>query len=84
MRRLREYCQGRFAIAQSPPTTLFYRTDVWRHLNAIEAYIEFTPGLITDDGEVTQESTRAFLASYMQEFHGFITRVYMALPRNVA
>ena len=53
-------------------------------MNAIEAYIEFTPGLITDDGEVTQESTRAFLASYMQEFHGFITRVYMALPRTVA
>ena len=50
--------------------------------NAIEAYIEFTPGLITDDGDVTVDSTRDFLANYMQEFHGYITRVYTALPRN--
>ena len=50
-------------------------------MNAVEAYIEFTPGLVTDDGEVTVASTRDFLASYMQEFHGFITRVYTAIPR---
>jgi chromate reductase, NAD(P)H dehydrogenase (quinone) len=50
-------------------------------MNAIEAYIEFTPGLITDDGEVTNDSTREFLANYMKEFHAFIERVYMALPR---
>jgi len=49
--------------------------------NAIEAYIEFTPGLISDDGEMTVDSTREFLANYMKEFHGFITRVYTALPR---
>jgi chromate reductase len=51
-------------------------------MNAIEAYIEFTPGLITDDGEVTVDSTREFLANYMSEFHGYITRVYTALPRT--
>ena len=50
-------------------------------MNAIEAYIEFTPGLITDDGEVTVEATAEFLRNYMKEFHGYITRVYMALPR---
>jgi chromate reductase len=50
-------------------------------MNAIEAYIEFTPGLITDDGEVTVDSTREFLTNYMKEFHGYITRVYTALPR---
>ena len=50
-------------------------------MNAIEAYIQFTKGLITDDGEVTVESTAEFLRTYMEEFHGFITRVYMALPR---
>jgi chromate reductase, NAD(P)H dehydrogenase (quinone) len=50
--------------------------------NAIEAYIEFTPGLVTDDGQVTVDSTRDFLASYMKEFHGYITRVYTALPRS--
>ena len=51
-------------------------------MNAIEAYIEFTPGLITDDGEVTVDSTREFLANYMNEYHAYITRVYMALPRT--
>jgi chromate reductase len=50
-------------------------------MNAIEAYIEFTPGLITDDGEVTVDATRDFLANYMREFHGYITRVYTAIPR---
>jgi chromate reductase len=50
-------------------------------MNAIEAYIQFTPGLITDEGEVTVEATTEFLRNYMTEFHGYITRVYMALPR---
>ena len=49
--------------------------------NAIEAYIEFTKGLITDDGEVTNDSTKEFLTNYMQEFYGFITRVYTVIPR---
>ena len=51
-------------------------------MNSIEAYIQFTPGLITDAGEVTDNSMTEFLANYMSEFHGFITRVYTALPRN--
>jgi len=50
--------------------------------NAIEAYIQFTPGLITNTGEVTDDTTEEFLRNYMTEFHGFITRVYMALPRG--
>jgi len=50
--------------------------------NAIEAYIQFEPGLIGDDGEVTNESTAEFLRNYMAEFHGYITRVYTALPRG--
>ena len=53
-------------------------------MNAIEAYIEFTPGLITDDGEVTVDSTRDFLANYMNEFLAYITRVYTILPRTTA
>ena len=51
-------------------------------MNAIEAYIEFTPGLISDDGEVTVESTESFLRNYITEFHGFIARVYTAIPRT--
>jgi chromate reductase len=53
-------------------------------MNAIEAYIEFTPNLVTDDGEVTNETTEKFLAGYMTEYHAFITRVYMAIPRGSA
>jgi chromate reductase len=51
-------------------------------MNAIEAYIEFTPGLITDDGKVTVQSTEEFLRNYMKEFRGFIERVYQAIPRT--
>jgi chromate reductase len=51
-------------------------------MNAVEAYIEFTEGLITDDGKVTVPSTEDFLRTYMKEFCGFIQRVYMALPRT--
>jgi chromate reductase, NAD(P)H dehydrogenase (quinone) len=51
-------------------------------MNAIEAYIQFEPGLVTDDGEVTVESTRDFLRNYMAEFRDFIRRVYDVLPRE--
>jgi chromate reductase len=51
-------------------------------MNAIEAYIQFTPGLITDDGAVTDPSVEKFLRDYMEEFSGFIERVYMAIPRR--
>ena len=52
------------------------------HMNAIEAYIQFTPGLITDDGIVTEPATEKFLRDYMAEFGGFIERVYTAIPRQ--
>jgi chromate reductase, NAD(P)H dehydrogenase (quinone) len=51
-------------------------------MNSIEAYIQFEEGLISQDGEVSNDSTREFLQNYMAEFHGFIARVYTALPRN--
>lgn len=50
-------------------------------MNSIEAYIQFKPGLITDDGDVTNEGTAEFLRNYMVEFYGFIERVYTAIPR---
>ena len=49
---------------------------------AIEAYIQFEPGLITEDGRVTNKGTEDFLRKYMVEFHGFIERVYTVLPRR--
>jgi chromate reductase len=51
-------------------------------MSAPEAYIQFTPGLITDDGEVTVPSTEQFLRNYMAEFHTFICRVLSVLPRQ--
>jgi chromate reductase len=51
-------------------------------MNAPEAYIHFTPGLITDEGEVTNEGTEEFLRNYMAEFHQFVARVYTVLPRG--
>lgn len=51
-------------------------------MNAPEAYIQFKPGLIDDDGNITNESTAEFLRNYMTEFYHFIERVYIALPRD--
>lgn len=51
-------------------------------MNAPEAYIQFTAGLITEDGDVTNESTAEFLRNYMSDFHQFIARVLAVLPRD--
>jgi chromate reductase len=51
-------------------------------MNAPEAYIQFTPGLITDEGEVTVGTTEEFLRSYMQAFHDFIARVLSVLRKD--
>jgi chromate reductase len=50
-------------------------------MNAIEAYIQFTPNLISEDGKVTVESTEKFLRNYMSEFSSFIGRVLSVYPR---
>ena len=51
-------------------------------MNSPEAYIQFKPGLITEDGEVTNEDTAEFLRKYMTELHAFIVRVLTVHPRN--
>jgi chromate reductase len=51
-------------------------------MNTVEAYIQFKPGLITADGEVTDEGTEKFLRNYLSELHAFITRVLTVLPRE--
>ena len=53
-------------------------------MNSIEAYVQFEKGLITDDGVVTNDSTAKFLQGFITEFHGFIGRVYTAIPRDTA
>lgn len=51
-------------------------------LNTVEAYIQFKPGLISDDGTVSDEKTEQFLRNYLKEFHTFIVRVLTVLPRE--
>jgi chromate reductase len=60
-------------------------------MNSIEAYIQFTPGLISDQGEITDPAVEEFLRNYLDELYGFICRVYTALestatfqPHNVS
>ena len=52
-----------------------------RQMTAPEAYITFRPGLFTDDGEVTDQSTATFLSDFMQEFRDHTARVLTVLPR---
>jgi chromate reductase len=49
-------------------------------MEAPEAYIQFTPGLITEAGEVTDKGTEAFLRDFMEAFEVFVARVLTAAP----
>jgi chromate reductase len=40
-----------------------------------EGFIQDRPGLFTDDGQVTDESTAGFLVGYLEAFNGLISRV---------
>jgi chromate reductase, NAD(P)H dehydrogenase (quinone) len=51
-------------------------------MNSPEAYIQFKPGLISPDGDVTNEETAKFLRNFMAELHAFIVRVYTVLQRG--
>jgi chromate reductase, NAD(P)H dehydrogenase (quinone) len=53
-----------------------------RQMTAPEAYIRYSAELFPGNGEVTDESTKAFLTSYMAEFHDHIVRVLTVLPRE--
>jgi chromate reductase, NAD(P)H dehydrogenase (quinone) len=51
-------------------------------MNSPEAYIQLKPGMITPEGEVTNEDMAKFLRNYMTELHAFIVRVLTVLPRG--
>jgi len=53
-----------------------------RQMTAPEAYIHFSPDVFTPDGTVHDESTAAFLRTYMTEFHDHLVRVLTVLPRG--
>jgi chromate reductase len=47
-----------------------------------EAYIQLKPGLITDDGTITDAATEQFLRDFMVEFREHTIRVLTVLPRR--
>lgn len=47
-----------------------------------EAYVQFTPGLVADDGAIANESTAKFLTGFLTDFEAFLGRVYTVLPRG--
>ncbi len=53
-------------------------------MNSPEAYIQFAKGLIDDEGNVSDDSTREFLTKFMREFHAFLAMVVPCVtsPRN--
>lgn len=51
-------------------------------MTAPEAYIVFTPDLITDDGAVTDASTEQFLTRFITKFADFITHVLTVPSRD--
>jgi chromate reductase, NAD(P)H dehydrogenase (quinone) len=52
-----------------------------RQMTTPEAYIQYSPEIFTDDGNVTSEPTREFLRNYMTEFRVYIERVLTVIPR---
>jgi chromate reductase len=48
-----------------------------------ETYITFKPGLIDADGTITDESTRGFLKSFLDQFAGLVAR-FATPPRAAA
>ncbi len=52
-----------------------------RQMTSPEAYIRYSPETFPGDGEVTDESTRTFLTSFMEQFHIYIERVLTVIPR---
>jgi len=53
-----------------------------RQMTSPEAYIQYSPEVFKDDGEVTNDSTREFLTTYMAEFRTYIGMVLTVLPRG--
>jgi len=53
-----------------------------RQMTAPEAYIRYSPETFPGDGEVADESTKAFLTRFMNEFVIYIARVLTVIPRT--
>jgi chromate reductase len=55
-----------------------------RQMTAPEAYIRYSREIFPGNGEVADESTRAFLTNFMEEFRTYIVRVLAVIPRSSA
>jgi chromate reductase len=55
-----------------------------RQMTAPEAYIQFSPEVYREDGEVTDASTAEFLRGYMSDFREHVARVLTVIPRPAA
>src|SRR3954466_10876362 len=53
-----------------------------RQMTAPEAYIRYSTEIFPGDGEIADETTKAFLTNYVQEFRTYIARVLTVLPRQ--
>jgi chromate reductase len=53
-----------------------------RQMTAPEAYIQYSPDVFAEDGEVTDDATREFLRNYMAEFRTYMGMVLTVLPRE--
>ena len=53
-----------------------------RQMTSPEAYIQYSPEVFQDDGQVTNDATREFLSAYMAEFRTYIGMVLTVLPRE--
>ncbi|MDQ2624288.1 MAG: NAD(P)H-dependent oxidoreductase [Actinomycetota bacterium] len=67
------------AVAQQNLRSVLSYLDA-PQMNSPEAYIEFTEGLVDDDGRVTVPETEEFLRTFMVEFAVFVERVLTVLP----
>ena len=52
-----------------------------RQMTAPEAYLQYSPEVFADDGEVLVESTEKFLRNFTEEYREHVARVLTVLPR---
>jgi chromate reductase, NAD(P)H dehydrogenase (quinone) len=53
-----------------------------RQMTAPEAYIQYSTEIFPGDGQVADDSTRAFLTKFMDEFRTYVVRVLAVIPRS--
>src|SRR6187200_815716 len=53
-----------------------------RQMTAPEAYIKFSEEIFPGEGEIADESTKTFLAGFMEQFGIYIERVLTVIPRT--